>query len=92
MPRSHPMHPVVVGRNPCPGGFNLAPKAYRPVTNRNRVPASLPHLLTEAFRRQDDGWPELARSLVEGREHLAPLGIQDRQDRDSGVASGCESP
>ena len=90
MPRSHPMHPVVVGRNPCPGGFNLAPEAYRPVADRNRLPRPLPHLLSEALRLQDDGRPDLTRSLVKGRENLAPLRVHDRQNRDRGVASGRE--
>ena len=81
MPRPHPVHPIFIGRDLGPGGFELVSKAYRPVAYRNQWRGPIAHAARKARRRAHEWLPDLLGAGVKRCEHLASLRIGDCKDR-----------
>jgi hypothetical protein len=92
MPRPHPVHPVFVGRDLRPGGFQLVPEAYCSVADGKHRPRLLANPVGKVRGRADERLPNLLRAVIQGGERLRALGVQDREHRVAPFASGRERP
>ncbi len=81
MPCPHPVRPIRIRWDISPGGFELLPKAYRPVTHRSGRRARLIELFRKLCGTDHERLPDLVLAVVESRKDFAAFGVKNGKDR-----------